>query len=323
MSTKLLRLDWKALVALLALIWGLNFLEIRVAVMALPPLIVTLGRLALGSAAVLGVLVARGESLPRGTRLWARIAVAAMLLNSIPYTLFAWGETQVSSVLAGILNAATPLMTVFAAIAFLPQERPRLGRLAGFVIGLAGVVLIVDPFGGVDRPPLGGVLALLAATASYGLGYVYVRRNLAASLDSPVRLAGAQMLCAAVQVAVVAPFAVRLPAQVPASGIAALLVLGVVGTGIGYIIQFAIMRAKGATTSSLVLYLTPIVSTVAGVLLLGERLTWSQPAGAAVILAGVALAQGRVPAVLRRSRVIAGRQVSEVGTRVVLPDEAA
>lgn len=276
----------------LALIWGLNFLEIRVAVLAIPPVLVTLGRLVLGSATVLGVLVASGEGLPRSIRVWAHIAVAAMLLNSVPYTLFAWGETQISSVLAGILNAVTPLMTVLAATAFLPEERPGPGRLAGFGVGLAGVVLIVDPFSGVARPPLGGVVALLAATGCYGLGYVYVRRYLVKGVDSPVALAGAQMLSATVQVALVAPFFAQAPTHVSVTALLALAALGVAGTGIGYILQYAIVKAAGATTSSLVLYLTPIVSTAAGVLLLGERLAWSQPAGALVILLGVALAQG-------------------------------
>jgi drug/metabolite transporter (DMT)-like permease len=298
------------------MIWGLNFLEIRVTVLALTPVLVTLGRLVLGSMTVLGVLIATGQRLPRSARVWAHIAVAALLLNSVPYTLFAWGETQVSSVLAGILNAITPLMTVVAATAFLPAERPRPGRLAGFAIGLAGVVLIVDPFSGVARPPLGGVLALVAATACYGLGYVYVKRNLAKGVDSPVALAGAQMLSATVQVAIVAPLVARAPAHVSVTALVALAVLGVLGTGIGYILQHAIMRATDATTSSLVLYLTPIVSTVAGVLLLGERITWSQPAGAAVILLGVAIAQGRVPIALRRTRAIATR------TSTALPDEA-
>ena len=289
------RFDWKAQVVLLALIWGLNFLEIRVAVLAMSPVLVTLGRLVLGSAAVLGVLIANREKLPRSRRVWAHIAVAAMLCNSVPYTLFAWGETQVSSVLAGILNAITPLMTVLAATAFLPEERPRPSQLTGFAIGLVGVVVIVDPLGVVARPPLGGVLALLAATACYGLGYVYVRRNLVRGVDSPVALAGAQMLSATAQVAIAAPFLVRMPDHVPVTALLALAALGIAGTGIGYILQYAIVKATGATTSSLVLYLTPIVSTVAGVLVLGERLAWSQPAGAAVILVGVALAQGRVP----------------------------
>jgi drug/metabolite transporter (DMT)-like permease len=316
------RLDWKAQVALLALIWGLNFLEIRVAVLAISPVLVTLGRLVLGSTAVLGVLIASRQRLPRRVRVWAHIAVAAMLLNSAPYMLFAWGETQVSSVLAGILNAITPLMTVVAATAFLPEERPRPSRMAGFAIGLAGVVLIVDPFSGVARPPLGGVLALLAATGCYGLGYVYARRYLAKGVESPVALAGAQLLIAAVQVGLVAPFVARVPVHVPLTAIAALVVLGVAGTGIAYILQYAIVRATGATTSSLVLYITPIVSTVAGVLLLGERVTWSQPAGAVVILLGVALAQGRVPIALRRTSADSRRSALNARASAGVPDEA-
>lgn len=307
---------------LLALIWGLNFLEIRVAALAISPVLVTLGRLVLGSTTVLGVLIATGQRLPRGVRVWAHIAVAAVLLNSVPYTLFAWGETQVSSLLAGILNAITPLMTVAAATAFLPEERLRPGRLGGFAIGLAGVVLIVDPFGGIAGPPPGGVLALLAATACYGLGYVYVRRNLAKGVDSPVALAAAQMLSATVQVALVAPFVARVPAHVSVTALVALAALGVVGTGIGYILQYAIVLAKSATTSSLVLYLTPIVSTVAGVLLLGERLTWSEPVGAVVILLGVTLAQGGAPILLRRTRAVASRHAREPSTSVALPDDA-
>jgi drug/metabolite transporter (DMT)-like permease len=316
------RFDWRAQVVLLALIWGLNFLEIRVAVLAIPPVLVTLGRLVLGSTAVLGVLIASGQTLPRKARVWAHIAVAAMLCNSVPYTLFAWGETQVSSVLAGILNAITPLMTVVAATAFLPEERPGLGRLGGFAIGLAGVVVIVDPFSGVGGPRLAGVLALLAATACYGFGYVYVRRFLAHGADSPVALAGAQMLSATVQVALVAPFIARVPAHVSMTALLALAALGIAGTGLGYILQYGIMKATGATTSSLVLYLTPIVSTAAGVLLLGERLAWGQPIGAVIILFGVALAQGRVPAALVRRKASRSRQEPNARAIVTVGDEA-
>jgi drug/metabolite transporter (DMT)-like permease len=308
-------------VILLALIWGLNFLEIRVAVLAMSPLLVTLGRLVLGSTTVLGVLIVSGQTLPRRGSVWAHIGVAALLLNSIPYTLFAWGETQVSSVLAGILNAITPLMTVMAATAFLPEERPRPVRLAGFAIGLAGVVVIVDPFSAVAWPAVQGVLALVAATACYGLGYVYVKRYLVHGVDSPVALAGAQMLTATVQVALVAPFLARVPTHVPLTALVALVALGVAGTGVGYILQYSIVRATGATTSSLVLYMTPIVSTVAGVLLLGERLAWAQPAGAAVILLGVALAQGRVPIGLRRASARANRRERAASPAVVLADE--
>jgi drug/metabolite transporter (DMT)-like permease len=316
------RLDWRAQVVLLALIWGLNFLEIRVAVLAIPPVLVTLGRLVLASMTVLGVLIATGQSLPRKPRVWAHIAVAALLCNSVPYALFAWGETHVSSVLAGILNAITPLMTVVAATAFLPEERPGVGRLGGFVIGLAGVIVIVDPFSGVGGPRLAGVLALLVATACYGLGYVYVRRYVAQGVDSPVALAGAQMLSATAQVALVAPFITRVPAHVPITALMALVALGVAGTGIGYILQYGIMKATGATTSSLVLYLTPIVSTAAGVLLLGERLAWTQPVGTAVILLGVALAQGRVPAVFARAKASRNRQPLDVGAVFIVGDEA-
>lgn len=315
------RLDWKVLVVLLALIWGLNFLEIRVAVLVFPPLLVTLGRLVLASTTVLAVLVASRQKLPRNLRTWAHIAVAALLCNSAPYALFAWGETEVSSVLAGILNAITPLMTVIAAAAFLPEERPGRSRLLGFAIGLAGVAIVVDPFGGVAAPSLKGALALLAATACYGLGYVYVRRNLAQGIEGAVSLAGAQMLAATVEVAFLTPFVAGMPNHVPAAALIALVVLGVAGTGVGYILQYAIVRATGATTSSLVLYLTPIVSTAAGVVLLGERLAWSQPAGAVVILAGVALAQGRVPAFLTRSHRTLTGEATEIGAVAVAGDE--
>ena len=277
---------WRLQFVLLAVIWGSSFLCIKVLGEAWAPLHVALGRVALGALFLVGVLVVRRVALPRG-RVWLHLAVVALLMNAVPFTLFAYGETKVSSVLAGLWNATTPLWTLVVVLVLLREERPGGRRLAALAGGFAGVTLLLGPWKGLEGDDLLGHLACLAAAACYGLGLPYTRRHLSGRPEGGVPLAAAQLLCGTAMLAVVAPLSGMPTTALDAGELASLAVLGVLGSGVAYVLTHAIVRAAGPTTFSTVTYLIPVVSTALGVAVLSEPLGWNEPAGAAVVLAAM------------------------------------
>jgi drug/metabolite transporter (DMT)-like permease len=287
-------LPWQAQFVLLAMIWGGSFLSIKVLDRRWAPVDVALGRCALGAVTLLAVLAWRRERLPRGARVWGHLAVLGVLWNMIPFTLFAYGETQISSVLAGLWNATTPLMTLLAVLIAFPEEQPTRERMAGLGIGFAGVVLVLGPWRGLGGGALLGQLACLAAAACYGVVIPYTRRYLSHRPESGLALSAGQLLCATAQLALVAPLARAPTLDLGAGGWAGLLALGVLSTGVGFVMLYAIIRAAGTTTAATVPYLIPVFSTALGVLVLGEGLQANEPLGAAVVLLGIAVAQGRL-----------------------------
>ena len=274
---------WRLQFVLLATIWGASFLCIKVLGESWAPVHVALGRVGLGALFLVGLLAVRREALPRG-RVWLHLAVVALLMNALPFTLFAYGETKVSSILAGLWNATTPLMTLLVMFTLIRDERPGGRALVGLAGGFCGVTLLLGPWQGVGGDELLGHLACLAGAACYGLGLPYTRRHLSARSEGGVSLAGAQLLCATAMLAVVAPFSGVPTASLGADAIASLLVLGILGSGVAYVLTHAIVRAAGASRMSTVTYLIPVVSTALGVVVLSEPLGWNEPAGAAVVL---------------------------------------
>jgi len=289
------RLPWQARFVLLAAIWGSSFLFIKVGDGSLRPLQVTLGRMVFGAVTLLIILVARREGLPRAPRVWGHLAVAALLLNALPFSLFAYGELHTTSVLAGIWNATTPLFAFPLALLMLREERPSAARVVGLAIGFIGVLVVLGVWQGFGDHALLGNLACLGATVSYGCGFPYTRKYLAGRPGSTVALAGGQLLCGTAALALVTPLLTDLPTTVPpVSVIASVVALGVFGTGIAYILSYGLIRDVGSTTASTVTYIIPLFSTVEGVIVLGEKLAWHEPVGAAVVILGVAVSQGRL-----------------------------
>jgi drug/metabolite transporter (DMT)-like permease len=282
---------WRLQYLTLALIWGLSFLFIKEGVRAFAPLQITLGRVAIGAAVLTGVLLARRERLPPPGRTWAHLAVVAILNNVIPFTLFGYAEQRIPSALAGICNASAPLFGAMVAFAMLPDERLSSRRATGLGVGFAGVFVALGAWTGLAGHDLPGALMALGGGLCYGIGFPYTRRFLTGTGLSSLSLATAQLLCATVVLAVVTPVLTSPPTRWPAAAVVSVLLLGALGTGIAYLLNYGIISAAGATIATTVGYIMPLVSIVAGILVLGERLTWNEPAGAAIIVAGAALTQ--------------------------------
>jgi drug/metabolite transporter (DMT)-like permease len=275
---------WRLQFVLLATIWGSSFLCIKVLGEDWAPLHVALGRVALGALFLVVLIAVRRCALPRGLVLWGHLAVVGLLMNALPFTLFAYGETKISSVLAGLWNATTPLMTLLVVLALMREERPDRRRLIGLAGGFAGVTLLLGPWKGLGGDQLLGHLACLAAAACYGMGLPYTRRHLSARPEGGVTLAAAQLLCATAMLAVLAPLSGAPETALATDAVVSLAVLGILGSGVAYVLTHAIVRAAGPTTFSTVTYLIPVVSTALGVAVLSEPLGWNEPAGAAIVL---------------------------------------
>jgi drug/metabolite transporter (DMT)-like permease len=272
---------------LLTLIWGASFLFIKIGVEALAPLQVAFGRMMFGSLALIAVTIARRERLPRQGRIWAHLAIAAALANSLPFTLFAYAERQVSSSLASIGNATVPLFTLLFALLLLPSERPTARRTVGLVIGFAGVLVVLGVWRGVTAgPDVAGMMLILIAAASYGLSGVYMRRYLSTTEYSSLALSVGQLVVGSLELALLLPFATTMPHHLPARVVGAIFALGTFGTGVAYVLSYGLIRLAGATVASTVTYFIPVVSIVIGVVGLGEKLAWNAPVGAVIIVAG-------------------------------------
>ncbi|MBC8091318.1 MAG: DMT family transporter, partial [Pseudonocardia sp.] len=224
------------LVAALALLWGSNFLWIKVGLEGLSPVQLTVGRLALGALVLLPLLAVRGERLPRDRAVWGHLVMAALLANAAPYLLFAVGEQSVDSALAGVLNATTPLWTVAVALLARHQRRLSVAQGAGLVLGFVGVVVILGVGTG-DRIDVAGALACLAASASYGLSYVYISRYLTGRGLPPLVLSTGQLLGATALLALVVPVAGLQPVSLSWAVVGAMVALGPLGTGLAFVIN--------------------------------------------------------------------------------------
>lgn len=279
---------------LLAVTWGASFLFIKVGLQGMSPAQVVLVRMVGGALALTCIAFITRVALPRRDPVWLHIAVVAMLLCVVPFLLFAWAEQHISSGLAAIYNATTPLMTMLVAIAALPEEPPTRRRLLGLGLGFLGVLVVLAPWTGVPGGSAVAQLACLLATASYGAAFVYLRRFVAPRRLPALTVASMQVGIGAVAMVALCPLIATQPTQLHASVVISVVLLGVLGTGLAYVWNTNVVSAWGATAGATVTYLTPVVGVLLGVALLGEHLTWHQPVGALVVIAGVAATSNRV-----------------------------
>lgn len=291
----------------LALLWGSTFLWIKIALEGLPPAWVTFLRCASGAALLLLLCRRAGLRLPRGRVLWGRIALAALLCNALPFLLFGVGEQSVDSGVAGVLNATTPLWSLLIGLALGTERGIRGPRLCGLLAGFAGVLLIFAPWHRSGLPGW-GALALLGAAASYALAFTYMGRRLVGTGTGTLPLAAAQ-LSAATMLSVPALLATGTGGiALTVRPVVAVLVLGVLCTGVTFHLTVRVIADEGATDAATVGYLLPVVSVGLGALVLGEPVGGRVVAGMLVVLAGVGLTRSRAPRLRRRHADRAGER---------------
>jgi drug/metabolite transporter (DMT)-like permease len=277
----------------LAALWGPSFLFIKVAVEEIPPLTLVLGRVAVGAAFLLIVLLSQGRRLPTDRRLWRHLAVVAMLHNALPWVLLSWGEQYIDSALASILNGTTPLFTIILAHFLVAGDRMTVPKMLGVLLGFAGLVLLILPsLSGGAQASTWGLLAVTAAAAVYGVAMIYSRNHLRGL--PPLVAPASQLLLATgymlpVALLVDRPWTLDRPSTV---ALGSLFLLGILGTGLAFIVYYRLLETANPTYISMVTYVIPIFGVILGVLVLGEQLTWYALAGFALILLGVMVVNG-------------------------------
>ncbi len=278
------RRDLGLLVALSA-IWGSSFLFIKVGVEELEPAVVVCGRLVVGALVLVPVVIARGGV--SGLRaMLVPIAVLGALNNALPYWLLSFAETRIDSGLAAVIQAAAPIFTVLLAIRIDPSQRVTGLRLVGVGLGFVGVALLV---GVQEGGELLGAVAVVGTALCYAVSVLYAGRAIRSF--SPLDVSIGQLSVGAL---LTLPAALlQWPAETPsAKVVGAVLVLGVLGTGVAYLLYFALIVRAGASRAILVTYLVPAFALVYGSLILDEPVTASALAGLALILGGTTLATG-------------------------------
>jgi drug/metabolite transporter (DMT)-like permease len=302
----------------LAAIWGCSFLFISIGVRELHPAYLALGRVLAGALVLLVILLIKRESLPRSPRIWAHNFVAGAIGSAVPWTLFGYGEQRIPSLLAGIWNGITPLVVLPVAVLIFRTEKFTLQRVVGLTIGFLGMMVVLGAWqlhGGAD---LVGQLFCMGAALAYGIAIPYQKRFIAGSKLSGTALSATLLICASVQLAIVAPFiaghAPPAPWSLSLEVVASVVALGALGSGIAFVLNLRMIRLIGASMTSMVTYIMPIFAIVVGVLVLDEHLTWYQPVGALVVLTGVAVSQGviRIARSGRRRKIPAGQTPAPV-----------
>jgi drug/metabolite transporter (DMT)-like permease len=296
----------------MGLVWGASFLFMKVALEGVSFGQVAWSRTVLGALALgLIVLVTRphvvepdgrqGPVLPREPIVWVHFLVVSATTCVIPYLAFAWAEQYVSSSLASIYNATTPIMTALMATLVFRVERLGGSRWFGVGLGIIGVLVVIGPWqiSGFTGS-LAGQLACLLATLCYGFTFGYQRRFLSQRPIAPATFAFLSIGVSAVVMLVLTPWLALDPVELDWTIVGSLIALGVLGTGLAYIWNINVLRAWGPTGISTVTYVTPVVGVALGILLLGERLSWNEPVGAALVLLGILFAQGRLRMPRRR-----------------------
>ena len=289
------RSDWTILLVL-AVIWGGAFFFINIAVRHVPPLTYVWLRVTIAALALWVFVKARGGSLGLPRQVWASIVLLAVLNNALPFTLFGWGQTHIASGLASILNATTPIWGVVVAHFFTRDERMSPRKIAGVLLGFAGVATMIGPSLLTDvRSSALAQLACVAASLSYAFAGVWARRFKRLGI-SPLSITTGQLTAAAIvmlplSMVIERPWTQPMP---PIAAWAAIGALAVLCTAFGYVLYFKLIDRAGATNAMLVTLLVPPVAILLGGLFLSETLAPQDFAGLALIAVGLAAIDGRL-----------------------------
>jgi drug/metabolite transporter (DMT)-like permease len=277
----------------LGIIWGSSYPFIKIIGEGLNPGQQVLARLVLGGLVLAVVGAVTGSRLPRFGFVWVHITVTAVLGMVAPFLLLAWGEQHTSAAMAGVLTGATPVLTLALATVQLRSEKATVRRTLGVAFGFAGIVLVIAPWYDVTGT-VGGQLACLAVAGIYAAHAVFVRKFLSDRGIPPISSAAAQILVATVILAALMPFlGWRTPSITPQVGLSIVL-LGVFGTGLAYVLYNRLIADIGATGASAVNYLVPFISLLISAVYLGESISWNVPIGGVVIVASILLGENQL-----------------------------
>ena len=284
---------WLVLYLALGAIWGSSFFLIHEVLQALPPIGMSFWRCALGALTMLVIVALSRTKANLDLKTILIIGGGGMFMNGIPWMLFGYAQSHVTSILASIINGATPIMTLIALMTIFRSEKTQLHVIIGILIGAVGLMIALAAWQGFgENDPL-SIAALVGAIACYGIGGPYIRRFVT-PLKVPNTVTSFVQL--GVSTVFVLPFYLLTEplfvGEVTPSIALAMLTLGALGSGIAYVFYYRVIADAGSAIANTVTYITPLVAVFLGVIVLGETLYWYEPVGAVVVILGAAISQG-------------------------------
>jgi len=292
---KMGKAEW-GLLLLLSVIWGGSFFVSKIALAEVPPFTLVFSRVFLAASSLYLIIRLYGQKLGLSLPMIAVFFGMGLLNNLIPFSLIFYGQTQIASGLASILNATTPIFTVIVAHALTRDEKINPAKFAGIILGIIGVTVMLwkDMTGGFNLSVL-AMLACLGAALSYAFASVYGRKLNAMDISPLVgafgQVSASMVMILPIMILVDKPWTLAVP-SLPIIG--AILALGLICTALAYVIFFRILARGGATNISLVALLIPVSAVLLGAVFLGERLSWAHFCGMGLIGLGLVVLDGRV-----------------------------
>lgn len=274
---------------LVGAIWSSSFLWIKIAVQEIGPITLVAFRVLSGLLFGMAVMAVQRVGWPRSFKSWLPLLLLGITNVAVPFFLISWGEQSIDSGVASILDATVPLFTIFIAHLALRDDKITLPKMLGLLTGFAGVVILMSKDIGASAGPVLGQIAVIVASIFYAGSAVYARKF---TEDTPGVLRSSVPLLSATVVMWLAAFTAERPVEIPQLGITwvALLWLGVLGSGLAFILVYYLIHEIGPTRSTMVTYLFPLGGVTLGVIFLHEQLTWQLVTGAALIIASLAIA---------------------------------
>ncbi|MFT3890974.1 MAG: DMT family transporter [Anaerolineales bacterium] len=274
---------------LLGAIWSSSFMWIKIAVQEVGPITLVAFRAIFGLLFGVVVILIQRVHLPRTFKEWFPLLVVGLTNIAIPFFLISWGEQHIDSAVASILDATVPLFTILLAHFMLNDDKITLPKLSGLIVGFIGIVILMSKDLGASRSSVLGQLAVIVASLFYAISAVYVRKT-TVEVSGVLRSAGP--LVSASLTMWLGAFVFEGPVTLPHLTITwvALLFMGVLGSGLAFIMAYYLIHEIGPTRSTMVTYLFPLGGVILGVFVLHEQLTWHVIVGALLIIASLAVA---------------------------------
>jgi drug/metabolite transporter (DMT)-like permease len=278
-----------ALFLTVSVLFGGNYMWAHFALQSFSALEVAWGRTVLAAATLAVVVLVTKDHYPRGKEIWIKLNVAALLFNTVSFVGMATAVSRITTVQVSIWNALVPLVTLGFVLVFIPEENPTWRRITGLSMGFLGAIFIAHPWSGLGDFDAFGTGAIMIGTSSYAAGLVYARRNFANVTDTPTSIAAGQMLCASIHFTLILPWFVTITTDASTISIVSMLILGIVGTGITYIMIQTLIKQSGAGVASDTTYVILFVAIALGIVVLGEELNVWQVIGSGLILIGLVI----------------------------------
>jgi drug/metabolite transporter (DMT)-like permease len=274
---------------LLGAIWSSSFMWIKIAVQELGPLTLVAFRVLFGLSFGIVMILVQRVQWPRTLREWIPLLLLGITNIAVPFFLISWGEQSIDSAVASILDATVPLFTILIAHYLLRDDKMTWPKVLGLLLGFAGVVILMSKDIGASPGSLFGQLAVVLASLFYAGSAVYARKT-TENLAGIMRSAGP--LVSATVIMWLATFLAESPVKIPQLGITwiALLFLGILGSGVAFVLAYYLIHEIGPTRTSMVTYLFPLGGVILGVVFLDEQLSWQLVAGAVLIVLSLGVA---------------------------------